>query len=63
MAYVEENGVVDLDSKTDILAALQYADSWFRLAEVRNETGAESRLRETQAYITYYAEPLLTARQ
>jgi len=62
MAYVEENGSPDLNSNNDILTALQYADSWFRLAEVRNEVGAEDRLRETQAYIAYYAKPQYTVR-
>lgn len=53
MMYFENNATASSPYRHRVITALQYADSWFRLAEISNETGAENRRIEIHAYIRY----------
>jgi len=54
MTYFDKNDNASSPYRSRIITALQYADSWFRLAESSNEAGAESRLSYIRAYIIYF---------
>jgi len=54
MTYFDKNDTASSPYRNRVITVLQYADSWFSLAEISNETGAENRRSVVRSYILYF---------